>query len=230
MGKMRSRESRHSGKAKRPQAARPVSFAKLAEELAEIGRNFYGRGWVLGTSGNFSAVVSREPLRLAITSTGLDKGKLAPAQFLEMDSDLKIIHGKGRPSAEALLHLAIVRGREAGAVLHTHSVWGTVLSDAHAARGGFALEGYEMLKGLEGVRTHEHREWLPILENSQDMTDLSQSVRKTLSERPEIHGFLLRGHGLYTWGASLQEAKRHIEILEFLMETVVRSHTLAKIS
>jgi methylthioribulose-1-phosphate dehydratase len=175
-------------------------------------------------------VVSREPLRLAITSTGLDKGKLAPAQFLEMDSDLKIIHGKGRPSAEALLHLAIVRGREAGAVLHTHSVWGTVLSDAHAARGGFALEGYEMLKGLEGVRTHEHREWLPILENSQDMTDLSQSVRKTLSERPEIHGFLLRGHGLYTWGASLQEAKRHIEILEFLMETVVRSHTLAKIS
>jgi methylthioribulose-1-phosphate dehydratase len=230
MGKMRSRESRHSGKAKRPQAARPVSFAKLAEELAEIGRNFYGRGWVLGTSGNFSAVISREPLRLVITSTGLDKGKLAPAQFLEMDSDLKIIHGKGRPSAEALLHLAIVRGREAGAVLHTHSVWGTVLSDAHAARGGFALEGYEMLKGLEGVRTHEHREWLPILENSQDMTDLSQSVRKTLSERPEIHGFLLRGHGLYTWGASLQEAKRHIEILEFLMETVVRSHTLAKIS
>jgi methylthioribulose-1-phosphate dehydratase len=230
MGKLSSRDSRHSGKAKRPQATRPVSFAKLAEELAEIGRNFYERGWVLGTSGNFSAVVSREPLRLAITSTGLDKGKLAPAQFLEMDSDLKIIHGKGRPSAEALLHLAIVRGREAGAVLHTHSVWGTVLSDAHAARGGFALEGYEMLKGLEGVRTHEHREWLPILENSQDMTDLSQSVRKTLSERPEIHGFLLRGHGLYTWGASLQEAKRHIEILEFLMETVVRSHTLAKIS
>jgi methylthioribulose-1-phosphate dehydratase len=230
MGKLSSRDSRHSGKAKRLQATRPVSFAKLAEELAEIGRNFYERGWVLGTSGNFSAVVSREPLRLAITSTGLDKGKLAPAQFLEMDSDLKIIHGKGRPSAEALLHLAIVRGREAGAVLHTHSVWGTVLSDAHAARGGFALEGYEMLKGLEGVRTHEHREWLPILENSQDMTDLSQSVRKTLSERPEIHGFLLRGHGLYTWGASLQEAKRHIEILEFLMETVVRSHTLAKIS
>ena len=136
----------------------------MAEELAEIGRSFYSRGWVLGTSGNFSAVVSREPLRLAITLTGLDKGKLAPAQFLEMDEDAKIIRGKGRPSAEALLHLAIVHGREAGAVLHTHSVWSTVLSGAHAADGGFALEGYEMLKGLEGVRTHEHREWLPIFE------------------------------------------------------------------
>jgi methylthioribulose-1-phosphate dehydratase len=230
MRKISSRKSRHSEKAKRPQAARPVNFAKLAEELAEIGRSFYSRGWVLGTSGNFSAVLSREPLRLAITSTGLDKGKLAPAQFLEMDEDAKIIRGKGRPSAEALLHLAIVHGRKAGAVLHTHSVWGTVLSGGHAANGGFALEGYEMLKGLEGVRTHEHREWLPILENSQDMTALSQSVRKTLSERPAIHGFLLRGHGLYTWGASLQEAKRHVEILEFLMEALVRSYSLAKIS
>jgi methylthioribulose-1-phosphate dehydratase len=126
--------------------------------------------------------------------------------------------------------VAIVRSRGAGAVLHTHSVWSTVLSGAHAARGGLALEGYEMLKGLDGVRTHEHREWLPILENSQDMVELSRVVSKTLNEHPAIHGFLLRGHGLYTWGASLQEAKRHIEILEFLMETVVRSNALAKIS
>ena len=230
MGKMSSRKSKHSGKAKRPQAARPVRFAKLAKDLAEIGRKFYSRGWVLGTSGNFSAVVSREPLRLAITSTGLDKGNLAPTQFLEMDADMKIVRGKGRPSAEALLHLAIMRSREAGAVLHTHSVWSTVLSSAHAAKGGVALEGYEMLKGLEGVRTHEHREWLPILENSQDMTELAAVVSKTLNEQPAIHGFLLRGHGLYTWGTSLQEAKRHVEILEFLMEALVRAHALAKIS
>jgi methylthioribulose-1-phosphate dehydratase len=210
--------------------SRAPNFAKLAQELAVIGRGFYSRGWVLGTSGNFSAVVSREPLRLAITSTGLDKGNLASAHFLEMDADSKIIRGKGKPSAEALLHLAIVRSREAGAVLHTHSVWSTALSGVHAAEGGVALEGYEMLKGLEGVRTHEHREWLPILENSQDMAELSRVVSKTLSERPGIHGFLLRGHGLYTWGASLEEAKRHVEILEFLIEVVVRSGASAKIS
>jgi methylthioribulose-1-phosphate dehydratase len=210
--------------------SRAPNFAKLARELAAIGKGFYLRGWVLGTSGNFSAVVSRDPLRLAITSTGLDKGNLTSARFLEMDADSKIIRGKGKPSAEALLHLAIVRSREAGAVLHTHSVWSTVLSGAHAAEGGVALEGYEMLKGLEGVRTHEHSEWLPILENSQDMAGLSQVVLKTLSERPGIHGFLLRGHGLYTWGASLEEAKRHVEILEFLMEVVGRSRASVKIS
>jgi methylthioribulose-1-phosphate dehydratase len=200
-----------------------TSLSALGAELALLGRNFYTRGWVLGTSGNFSAVLSREPMRLAITSTGLDKGTLMPEHFLEVDDSAKVLTGEGKPSAEALLHIAIVRGLEAGAVLHTHSVWSTVLSGTLAAKGGLALEGYEMLKGLEGVRTHQHREWLPILENSQDMVELSQRVTKVLRENPGLHGFLLRGHGLYTWGSSLQEAKRHVEILEFLMEVIVRS-------
>lgn len=202
--------------------AKGMSFAKAAAELAELGRSFYARGWALGTSGNFSAVTSRDPLRLAITSTGLDKGGLKAAQFLEIDAASKVVRGKGRPSAEALLHIAVVRSLNAGAVLHTHSVWGTVLSSIYGPSGGVAIEGYEMLKGLEGVRTHEHREWLPILENSQDMTGLGQRVAATLRQLPGIHGFLLREHGLYTWGASLQEAKRHVEILEFLMEVLVR--------
>ena len=198
-------------------------FDEAVISLAEIGRGFHARGWVLGTSGNFSSVISREPLRLAITSTGLDKGTLTPAHFLEMDNAANVVRGDGRPSAEALLHLAIVHGVDAGAVLHTHSVWSTVLSGSHAAQSGIALEGFEMLKGLEGVRTHKHREWLPILENSQDMVELGDRVSKVLRATPGIHGFLLKEHGLYTWGANLQEAKRHVEILEFLMEVLVRS-------
>jgi methylthioribulose-1-phosphate dehydratase len=205
---------------KSPNGAR---FAEVAGCLAEIGKGFYARGWVLGTSGNFSAVTSREPLRLAITSTGVDKGILTPAHFLEMDNAANVVHGDGRPSAEALLHLAIARGVDAGAILHTHSVWSTVLSGSHASQGGIALEGFEMLKGLEGVRTHKHREWLPILENSQDMIELADRLSKMLREIPSIHGFLLKEHGLYTWGKNLQEAKRHVEILEFLMEVLVRS-------
>jgi methylthioribulose-1-phosphate dehydratase len=212
-----------SAKAATGFAPNGTRFGELTASLAEIGKGFHARGWVLGTSGNFSAVISREPLRLAITATGLDKGSLTPGQFLEMDEAAKVVHGGGRPSAEALLHLAIVRGMDAGAVLHTHSVWSTVLSGSHASQGGIALEGYEMLKGLEGVRTHKHREWLPILENSQDMVELGDRVSKTLQASPGLHGFLLKEHGLYTWGTGLQEAKRHVEILEFLMEVLVRS-------
>ena len=200
------------------------AFESAASTMAEVGREFHVRGWVLGTSGNFSAVLHREPLRLAITSTGSDKGHLSVGQILELDETLTVFRGEGRPSAETALHLAIVLRRQAGAVLHTHSVWSTVLSGWHASRGGVAIEGYEMLKGLEGIHTHKHREWLPIVENSQDMHELAQEISQTLEENPSAHGFLLRGHGLYTWGTDLEEAKRHVEIFEFLIETLVRAN------
>jgi methylthioribulose-1-phosphate dehydratase len=116
----------------------------------------------------------------------------------------------------------IVRLRGAGAVLHTHSIWSTVLSDGNAAAGGLAIEGYEMLKGLEGVATHEHREWIPILENDQDMERLAGRVRETLISQPASHAFLLRRHGLYTWGETLSQAVRHVEIVEFLLEACGR--------
>jgi methylthioribulose-1-phosphate dehydratase len=206
----------------------PITAA--ARDLAAIGRRFYARGWVLGTSGNFSSVVSRDPLRLAITASSVHKGTLRSAQILEIDGDGGVI-GKttGQPSAETLLHLEIVNHMGAGAVLHTHSMWGTMLSDVHAERGGLALEGYEMLKGLRGVRTHTHREWIPIIDNDQDMARLSGVVRSTLASigNGPPHAFLLRRHGLYTWGETLAEAERHVEILEFLFETVARTPMVA---
>jgi methylthioribulose-1-phosphate dehydratase len=109
--------------------------------------------------------------------------------------------------------------------LHTHSVWSTILSDFYANAGGFKLTGFEMLKGLAGVRTHEHTEWLPIIENSQNMQELARAVEQTLQQHPLAHAFLLRQHGLYTWGRDLNEAKRHVEILEFLLEVLGRTAT-----
>jgi methylthioribulose-1-phosphate dehydratase len=196
----------------------------LAHRLIDVGRRFDARGWVLGTSGNFSFVTSRDPLRLAMTASGASKGDLTPEQILDVDDNLQVNGDQTRkPSAEARLHLEIVRQRGAGAVLHTHSLWSTLLSDVHAAAGGFAIEGYEMLKGLEGVATHEHSEWMPILENDQDMVGLAAEVRRVLAERPAAHAFLLRRHGMYTWGETLAQAVRHVEIVEFLLEVVGRA-------
>jgi methylthioribulose-1-phosphate dehydratase len=206
---------------------RPLTFPTAARELARIGRRFYARSWVLGTSGNFSAVVSRAPLQLAITASSVHKGTLTSTHVLKLDDQGRVIgRAKRRPSAEALLHVEIVRCRGAGAVLHTHSVWATLLSDVHAARGGIALEGYEMLKGLDGIETHEHQEWIPIVDNDQDMVRLASRLGTTLEENPSAKAVLLRRHGLYTWGATLADAERHVEILEFLFETVGRTATL----
>lgn len=194
--------------------------------LTTIGRRFYDRGWVMGTSGNLSAVVDRDPLRLAITPSAAHKGRLQPDEFLEIDAaGAPVRDPAARPSAETALHIAIAQVRGAGAVLHTHSVWSTILSGRHARAGGFALEGYEMLKGLERVRTHAHREWIPILANDQDMPRLADVVRGALERQPDAHAILLERHGLYTWGTDIAAAERHVEILEFLFEAAWRSAT-----
>ena len=135
-------------------------------ELARIGRDFYRRGWVLGTSGNFSVIESREPLRITVTSSGVSKGSLRPEDLLTVDGTGRVEAGHGRPSAETALHLTIYAAKPgAAAVLHTHSVWSTLLSDRHGKDGRFVIQGYEMLKGLRGVSTHTHTESVPILAN-----------------------------------------------------------------
>jgi methylthioribulose-1-phosphate dehydratase len=202
-------------------------FPDIEAGLVELVRNCYARGWVLGTSGNFSAVVSREPLSLTVTCSGLDKSCLAADQFVRVNASGVVTHGTGKPSAETALHLVVVRERQAGVVLHTHSVWSTILSGHHAGEQGLWIEGYEMLKGLQGITSHTHREWLPIVENDQDMPRLAGVVEALLKRHPEVHGFLLRNHGLYTWGADLAQAKRHLEILEFLLEAVGRTRFAA---
>jgi len=193
----------------------------LARQLVDVGRGFYSRGWVMGTSGNFSAVLATRPLRLLITPSAAHKGRLSVRDLLEVDGDGRVVgRSAGRPSAETRLHLEIVKARGAGAVLHTHSVWSTILSERHRDRGGLTIEGLEMLKGLDGVTTHDHQEWVPILANDQDMGRLSSRLRGALAGHSVAHAVLLSGHGLYTWGRTVAEAERHIEILEFLFEVI----------
>jgi methylthioribulose-1-phosphate dehydratase len=203
-------------------------LAGVSRELAAIGRRFYARGWALGTSGNFSAVVSRRPLRLAVTASGVHKGRLSPSDILHCDDrGLVVGRARGRPSAETLLHVALAK-RGAGAVLHTHSVWAVALAEVHAGRDGFAIEGFEMLKGLDGITSHEHREWIPLIDNDQDIARLAMCAADALDRHPAAHAFVLRRHGLYTWGATLAEAERHVEILEYLFETIGRAAALAQ--
>jgi methylthioribulose-1-phosphate dehydratase len=201
----------------------------LVRELCESGQDFHRRGWSLGTSSNFSVVVGRDPLTLLMTGSGFDKGRLEPGHFTVVGADAASLDpALPRPSAEALLHTALARAGGAGAVLHTHSVEATILSEAWLARSELVIEGYEMLKGLAGITTHETRVVLPIFANTQDIASLAQVVETRLagSMNPIKHGFLMAGHGLYTWGDSIAAARRHIEVLEFLFQVVTRKQLL----
>lgn len=193
--------------------------------LCETGAYFHSRGWSVGTSSNYSVVLEPEPLRLLLTASGKDKGRLGPDDFvLVNERGERIILEDPKPSAETMLHVVLAAQPGVGSVLHTHSIWSTILSDVYFANEGFWIEGYEMLKGLDGVGTHEHRQWVPIFENTQDIPALAALVRERLldPDRPLTHGFLIRRHGLYTWGRNLDDARRHVEIFEFLFEVAAR--------
>jgi methylthioribulose-1-phosphate dehydratase len=170
-------------------------------------------------------VLGRDPLRLLITASGKDKGRLKSTDFVVVDDAGRLIEpSEERPSAETLLHVVLARRPDVGAVLHTHSVWGTLLSDWRHEAGCVRLAGYEMLKGLEGIRTHETTLDVPIFDNTQNIPALGAEVEQWLadSSRPMKCGFLIHRHGMYTWGRDLAEARRHLEVFEFLFEVVGR--------
>jgi methylthioribulose-1-phosphate dehydratase len=193
------------------------------QQLAEAGRAFHRRGWAVGTSGNFSVLLARRPLRICLTPAGNESGTFDETNFLEIDDDAEILQGFGRPSDETLLHLSIYRLRpRARCILYSHSVWGTLLADRLYADGGIRLSGYEVLKGIAGVTTHEHIETIPIIENSQDHVAQSHVIENVLHESGNIHGIFIRKHGLFTWGETVAEARRHVEIFEHLFEILCR--------
>jgi methylthioribulose-1-phosphate dehydratase len=195
----------------------------LRESLCRVVAELAAQGWCQGTGGNFSVTLERAPLRLLITRSGVHKRHLQPGDLMLVGPGGRPVPGEtAKPSAEAALHSRIVERTSAGSVLHIHSVPNTLLGEHFIERGGFSLRGYEMLKGLEGITTHEAEVFVPVLRNSQDMDELSEEAGRLLGARPGLRGFLLAGHGLYAWGESLAQAHRHVEIFELLFECVAR--------
>ena len=195
------------------------------DSLREVGAMLWQRGWSVGTSSNYSLVINREPLELLLTASGKDKGRLTRGDFVRVGANGKpTVEGQPKSSAETLLHVVAAQQPGVGAVLHTHSVWSTVLSDYFFSEGRIELSGYEMLKGLEGIATHETTVWVEIFDNTQNIPALAAQVRERMNDAadPLQYGYLIRRHGLYTWGRDLNEARRHVEVFEFLFECLGR--------
>jgi methylthioribulose-1-phosphate dehydratase len=190
----------------------PLPKPKLAA-LVGAGRFLHARGWVPATAGNFS--VRLDAKSLAVTVSGRHKGELTTADFMRVGLDGRPL-GKGKSSAETLLHCQLYRQWPAvGAVLHTHSPTATVLS---RASDNIRLEGYELLKIFEGIQTHETAVEVPVFENDQDISRLARVVESQMKTGRAAHAYLIRGHGLYAWGRSVDEARHRVEALEFLFE------------
>jgi methylthioribulose-1-phosphate dehydratase len=191
-------------------------------ELTAIGRFAAEHGWVPATSGNFSRRLDGG--RILVTRSGAQKGSLQPSDLIEVGLSEPLPAGV---SAETPLHVARYRNDAAiGAIVHIHSVAATVLSRLDAARGAIALEGFEMQKALDGFTTHESVVRLPIFANAQDTAQLAGRIEQSLKEHGGVPGYLLAGHGLYAWGATMDDARRHVEGLDFLLRCALEERRI----
>jgi len=200
-------------------------YAVKAQEVIEAGQFLFAEGWSPATSSNYSARIDHN--HLAITVSGKHKGRLKPNDIMVVDLQGQPVQSKLKSSAETLLHCVLYDWRDdLGAVLHTHSVAATVLSRALGRVDHLILQDYELQKAFPGIETHEGVLRIPIFENTQDIEALSLETTAYLKQYPMTPAYLIRGHGLYTWGATMADTLRHIEAMEFLMACELKSLTL----
>ncbi|QLC74616.1 methylthioribulose 1-phosphate dehydratase [Pseudomonas sp. LPB0260] len=199
---------------------------QLAQQIIDAGRFLYGRGWSPATSSNYSARLSASEALLTVS--GKHKGELGPDDVLATDMQGRSLEAGKKPSAETLLHTQLYNWKaEIGAVLHTHSVNATVLSRLCLSES-LVFADYELQKAFSGVTSHESQVEVPIFDNDQDIARLAAKVQPWLDAHPDCVGYLIRGHGLYTWGARMSDALRQIEAFEFLFECELKVRALHK--
>lgn len=190
------------------------TFEEWAQDLVKAGHILYAQGMVPATSGNFSARLA--PGSIAITVSGRHKGQLSVSDIMQIDAAGRSRDGL-RPSAETALHLQLYRRLpHAHVVLHHHSLPATLISQGALERIVFA--DYELLKAFPDIDTHATRLEVPVFANDQDIPRLAEKVEAYMDAHPPIHGYLISGHGLYTWGDSVETALKHVEAFEFLFK------------
>jgi len=191
------------------------SHANAVTTLIASATGFYQRGWMLGTGGNLSVALRDDPVVFLVTASGRPKGKLGPADFVEVDAaGAALSPDAPKPSDETLIHAALYRQTNAGAVYHVHQISAALCSTLDEAQGFVELTDIEMLKGI-GVPARAVAR-IPIVDNDPDIPALAREIERVMN--PEVPAVLIRRHGVYTWGPTADDAHRHIEILDYLFE------------
>jgi methylthioribose-1-phosphate isomerase len=191
----------------------PVGEANTAvgQQIADIARSLYARGWMPGTAGNISV---RTGQTAAITGSGLSKGELTADDMVTVDvADSQPVSGSRRPSAETAIHTAIYRATDADAVVHVHAPHAT--AQTVGASTALTFTGYELIKGLGTTGTIS----IPVFTNHADVAGIGEDIEQHLKQHPDAPPVLfIAGHGITAWGADLAQARDRIECLEAMCE------------
>lgn len=188
--------------------------------MVELIRWINTRGWSPGTSTNYSFLHPDLDDIVVISKSGVDKAAFGSDDFMHVNLEGQATNTYNgiKPSAETLIHTTIYNlFPETRFILHTHSKSSTLMSHINYELGFVQFTGYEVLKGLPRISTHETTVKIPIFKNDQDMVRFSSQLC-TYGVSLQNNAFLMEKHGIYVWGNSLEEAKRFLEIYEYLLD------------
>jgi len=204
-----------------------TTLLQKSTEIIDAGKFLYQQGWSPATSSNYSSRLDTH--HIAITASGMHKGALTKNDIMVVDLHGVPYNSHLKPSAETLLHTSLYGlFPTIGSILHTHSIGATVLSRYLKGKASLALKGYELQKALSGQTTHETTLDIPIFENTQDIASLAKKTTVYFEQNKQVPAYIIRGHGLYTWGEDMNECLRHIEALEFLIQCEIEQIKMTK--
>jgi methylthioribulose-1-phosphate dehydratase len=205
----------------------------IPELICELCRQFYGLGWVSGTGGGISI---RGAEGIYIAPSGVQKERLRPEDIFLLDQrrldDAHVLC----PPADATLKISECRPlfynaftlRDAGAVIHSHSLWAVLAARMCSPRGEaaeFVCQGLEMQKGLRGVGCFDTLR-VPIIPNTAREAELSATMAAAMQAYPDVDAVLVAGHGVYVWGETWAQAKTQAECYDYLFRAMVEAGRL----
>ena len=192
--------------------------------VVDLCRQFYFQGWCTGTGGGISV---REGQHIFIAPSGVQKERIEPEDLFVIDLDGNIVEPPADPtlkiSACTPLFLNAYRMRDAGAVLHSHSI--NVMLATLLCEDEFQDTHLEMQKGLRGVGYHDQVR-VPVVENTAHECDLADRMAQAIADYPAADAVLVRRHGVYVWGRDWQSAKTQAECYDYLFQAAVRMRQL----
>jgi methylthioribulose-1-phosphate dehydratase len=204
--------------------------SSIQSELVHLIRQMHDKGWSAATGTNYSYRLDQETYM--VTISGLDKSKITENDFMQVFVNGGVCEGfeQLKPSAENKIHATIYQQSDAKVILHSHSVFGTVLSQyvVDFEEEDLVISGYEVQKAIEGVSTHEQAIEVPVFANTQNMDDLADEIVQRWKKVNDAKALLIGNHGFYTWGRTISEAKRHMEAYEFLFNCIYHRRLLLK--
>lgn len=198
------------------------SLLKLTALIKELNL----KGHNIATSGNYSLKFSDQIDRAYISESGIDKSQFCVTNLFEiyMDSFLPVLdENKGRkPSDETAIHMMIYKIIGSGCVLHSHFIESLLIAEMYPHKDIITLSDLEMIKAFKGIKSHQDSINVLLVPNTQEIKELSIKMEKVITNTSNCFALILRGHGVYVWGETVDSAKRHLEALQYIFQFIIR--------